>query len=102
MPDDLLGKGPGKRERVVAEELDDPGDAMNPWLCCTYFPVMDGRFIHLELLRDLSLEEPQAHPALADMVTYCGKRLWIPKGWGFGGASAQVTKEQRTPAPADT
>ena len=77
MPDDLLGKGPGKRKGVVAEEFDDLGEEMNPWFDSSLFPVGDSALIHPDLLSDLGLEEAEIEPALAEVVTYRNKLSWI-------------------------
>ena len=63
--DDLLGKGLGRRERVVAEELDDLGQVPQGWLCGLHFPVVDGGLIHPELLSHLGLEEAEIEPTFA-------------------------------------
>ena len=73
MPDDLLGEDPGRRKGVVAEERDELRDAMNPRLCGPRFPVVDGRFVHTELLRNLLLEEAKIESTLAEMVTDGGE-----------------------------
>ena len=44
---------------------------MNPRLCCTYFPAVDGCFVHPELLGDLSLEQPKVESPLAKVVANC-------------------------------
>ena len=69
MPDDLLGKSFGRRKGVVAKEPDDPGKVPQPWFCGLHFPVVDGRFIHPELLSHLLLEEAKIKSALTEMTT---------------------------------
>jgi hypothetical protein len=70
MPDDLFGKGPSRRKWVVAEELDDLWNMPQPWFCGLRFPVVDGRFVHAELLGPLGLEQNKIEPALAEVVAY--------------------------------
>ena len=68
MSNDLLGKGPGRWKRVVAEKLDDPGQVPQTGLRGLHFPVVNGGFVHPELLGHLGLEEAKVKPPFAEVV----------------------------------
>ena len=38
--------------------------------CGFYFPVVDRRFVHTDLLSHLGLEQAKVEPALAEVVAY--------------------------------
>ena len=94
MPDNLLGQGPGRREGVVAEELDDLGEVPQPGFCSFRFPVVDGRFIHPDLLSHLGLEQAEIEPVLAEVVAYRNELSWIGLRWWLGRLPAQMAKRQ--------
>ena len=102
MSDDLLGNGSSGRERVVAEEPDDLGEMPQPWFCGLHFPVVDGGFIHAELLSDLGLEEAEVEPALAEVVPYRNELSRIGLERWLGRLQTQMAKRQRNGAPAVT
>ena len=70
MSNDPLGKSSGRRNRVVAEEADDPREVPQAGFCGFHFPVVDGGFIHPELLSHLGLEQAEVKSALSEMVAY--------------------------------
>ena len=94
MSNDPLGKGPGRREGVVAEEPDNLGKVPQPRLCGLHFPVVDRGFIHPELLSDLKLEKTEVESALAEVVTCRNKLSGIGLAQWFGRHPAEVTKGQ--------
>jgi hypothetical protein len=77
VPDELLGKSPGRRKRVITQEGDDRGEVADSWLGSGFLPVGDGVFVHAELLSDLELEEAEVEPALAEVVAYRNYLSWI-------------------------
>jgi hypothetical protein len=94
----LSGKGPGRLEGVVAEELDDLGQVPQPGVRGTYLPVVDGGFVHPELLGYLGLEQAKVEPALAEVVAYRNYLLWIGLCEWFGRCEAEVATKQRNGA----
>ena len=98
MPNELFGQGRGRREGIVAEECDDLGHGTNPKLCDPRFPVMDGRFIHAELLSHLGLEQAEIEPASAKVVAYRNELSWIGLREWLGRFEAQMATKQRNAA----
>ena len=98
----MLGKGLYRREGVVAEELDDLGEEMNPWFGSSLFPVGDGALIHPDLLSHLRLEQPEVKLAFAEVVAYRNELSRIGLRWWLGRLPAQMAKRQRNGAPAAT
>ena len=88
MPDELFGEGPSCWKGVVAEELNDLGEVPQPGLCGLRFPVVDGGFIHPELLSHLGLEEAEVEPALAEVVAYRNELSGIGLEWWLGCSEA--------------
>ena len=66
----MLGKGLSGREGVAVQELDDFWDMAQSRFRRPHLPVVDGRFVHAELLSDLGLKQAEVEPALAEVVAY--------------------------------
>ena len=88
------------RKRIIAEEVDDLGEEMNPWFGSSFFPVGDGALIHTDLLSHLELEQAEVEPALAEVVAYRNKLSRIGLRWWLGCFESQVATRQRNGASA--
>ena len=99
MPNELFGEGPGRREGVVAKELDDSGEVTQPRLRGVDFPVVDGRFIHLDLLSHLGLEQAEIEPTLSEVVAYRNELARIGLERWLGRFQSQMATRQRNGVP---
>ena len=99
VPDDLLGKSLGRWKGIVAEESDDPGEVPQAGLSSLHFPVVDGCFIHAELLGHLGLEQAEIEPTLAEVVAYRNELSRIGLRWWLGRFQSQMATRQRNGVP---
>jgi len=67
--DQLFRDGLNWREGVVAEELENCGDATDHGSGFVAFPVADGCFVNADFVCNLLLEESEIQAALAEVVT---------------------------------